>query len=554
MQLFDYQKESVKWVIDNWQEHKKLLLALPTGAGKTVIASEVIKQFPDKKILFTVHRRNLLTQTVNVFSELITPDIGIVCAEVRHYRRITVATVQSAFKDNNLSPDIIIFDEIHWGADTAYIGKIIANNPNAKLLGISATPFDSRGYVLEGFDQYKIGAQIPDLIERKRLCNVQHYAPKPIFMDVSKVKINNSTGDYNQDELEKVAMQSNQSIVDNYLSHGQGRKAIAYCVSIEHAKQLAATFNRNNIKTEAIYSGIPEQVNKDNYRSFTKGNTQVITNVDMLTTGLDLPWLDCIILCRPTKSLSLFLQICGRGLRVSLGKSDCLILDCANNLYEHGLLTEKKKFTRRLLYSREIDKSLDIDELNRSTSKEHPFFDESSLIGIGKLLDLYRDKNYEDEDKQLLPDAKKFLSKIAELYWWRQNSGKIKSGDSWLHFTDKPGLPDLTVLLPNKLTKGFSYVGIELKGKKKSFTKHQLDVLPELYDLGIMVFIVHNIVELWECLDYSMRILCGEELPELPSQKSYIEEIKNKRSRQVIKEREQDSWLNISSYQNRRSK
>lgn len=80
MQLFDYQKESVKWVIDNWQEHKKLLLALPTGAGKTVIASEVIKQFPDKKILFTVHRRNLLTQTVNVFSELITPDIGIVCA------------------------------------------------------------------------------------------------------------------------------------------------------------------------------------------------------------------------------------------------------------------------------------------------------------------------------------------------------------------------------------------------------------------------------------------------------------------------------------------
>jgi len=129
------------------------------------------------------------------------------------------------------------------------------------------------------------------------------------------------------------------NIVEIYKKYADNKKTVIFCVSIEHSKKMAELFKNNNIPCEAIHSELKTKDREDILSDFANDKLQILTNVDVLTTGFDEPSIECLLFARPTKTLRLYIQMVGRGLRLFNGKKECLILDCANAINDNGFPT-----------------------------------------------------------------------------------------------------------------------------------------------------------------------------------------------------------------------
>jgi len=350
MQLRDYQESAVQAVRDSFRSgHKHTLLVSPTGSGKTVIFSYIAAGMArnNKRILIVAHRRELLKQISAALKK-----VGVAHAVMTGgYRGVPTANVvvASVFtlvkRIKGMQPfDLIIGDEAHHFTPDSSWGKVVAGFPGARVLGVTATPerLDGKG-LGQMFDDMVMGPTVAELTAQGFLSHAIVYAPSAPDLN----GVGTRMGDYVQKQLEEAMVKTviTGSAVKHYGKYAPGKKAIAFCVSVRHAKDVAAEFREAGYTASHIDGGMNEEERDGVLKAFEEGRVQVLTSCDLVSEGFDLPAVEVAILLRPTKSLGLYLQQCGRAIRPHPDKEKTIILDHAGNTARHGFIDDDREWT-----------------------------------------------------------------------------------------------------------------------------------------------------------------------------------------------------------------
>jgi DNA repair protein RadD len=346
MNLYPYQSDVIaKWIASPC---RKTLLVSPTGSGKTVMCSEIIKHYADehKPVLVLAHRREIIGQ---IGKKLFACGVnhGIIQAghpshPMRSVQVASVATVASrSLRGSTPLPpaDLVVIDEAHHTPAKTY-RKIVEAYPDAKILGLTATPCRGDGRGLgHDFDEIIEAPQIPELIDQKFLVRPIYYTTtKP--PDLKGVRVRG--GDYVEGDL-AVRLDRPElvgDVVGHYLKHGQGRKCVVFAINVQHSIHLCEEFARQGIKAGHIDGSTPIEERKATLKQVENRELDVVTNCMVLTEGWDCAAVSCVILARPTKQRGMYLQMVGRGLRTSPGKTDCIVLDHSGAVHRLGRADE----------------------------------------------------------------------------------------------------------------------------------------------------------------------------------------------------------------------
>lgn len=253
-----------------------------------------------KKVWFIVHRKELLEQAENTLERYGIPKDNI-----------KVYMVQSlAHKIDKIDeePNLIIVDECHHASSSTYL-KVIDKFPNAYVLGLSATPARMQGKPLgDVFETIVSEITAKKLIEMKYLADYDYYAPQ-IGLDFSDVKIKN--GDYDKQGVDqkmgKVSIYGD--IIKNYKKLADGKKTIIYCHSIEYSKTIEQLFTEYGYKIKHFDGNTSAKEREQIVEDFRTGKIQLLTNVDLIGEGFDVPSCECVLLLRPTQSLRIIYTI-----------------------------------------------------------------------------------------------------------------------------------------------------------------------------------------------------------------------------------------------------
>ncbi len=345
MQLRDYQQTAITDIRQAFTQHRRVLYQLPTGAGKTIIFCEIARQAVSKgkRVLVIVHRQELLRQTIAKVSAACIPWGAIAPGySMQLDWPLQIAMVQTAARRDIGSYDLIICDEAHHAVAGSW-HAIIETQPKAYILGVSATPcrLDGKG-LSEAFDVLLEGVTMRELIEAGYLCAPKVYAAS--VADVSGVR--KLGGDYNRGELD-AAMDKPKitgDAVAEYRKLADGKPAIVFCVSVQHAERVADMFRAEGYRAEAVDGSLPDDERKRRINGLADGSVQVLTSCDIVSEGTDIPAVECAILLRPTQSEALYLQQVGRALRPVPGKQWAVILDHAGNVFRHGMPTAAREW------------------------------------------------------------------------------------------------------------------------------------------------------------------------------------------------------------------
>jgi superfamily II DNA or RNA helicase len=340
--LRPYQKAAVNSVSSRYRAgERRLLLYLPTGAGKTVIATFIIEALRRAarlgRTLFVAHRREILHQTVRTLREHL-PGLSVEVEQGEHTASergadVTVASVQSLLKRKELYDprafDIIICDECHhalspsWEQTIGYFWSQAGSQ--CVLLGMTATPRRTDGRVaFEVFGSTAFEISRTDLEDLGYLVPMRYFT---VHGDLKLDRVGMTGGDFQVGSLSRVMDKPvhRALAVKAWLEQGSGKRTIAFCAGVEHAQHLAEDFRALGIVAEKI-----DGKTKDRHEllaAFQAGRVQVLTNYGVLTEGFDDPGVSCILMARPTTSPLVYTQCVGRGLRSAPGKGSCTVID-----------------------------------------------------------------------------------------------------------------------------------------------------------------------------------------------------------------------------------
>lgn len=327
---------------------RNILVQAPTGSGKTLLTASMLRTAAERGMesWFCVHRRELVKQSDRAFEQVGVPH-GILAAgfpcDLRH--KVTICSVQTLVRRaaRLRTPRLVIWDEAHHVAAAGW-AKLHAALPDAFHIGLTATPERLDGTGLGRWFQAMVqGPSVASLIEQGFLSSYRLFAPGGI----STAGLHTRMGDFAKGELAAAA--DRPTITGDAVRHYQrlapGRRAVAFCVSVEHSQHVAASFNAAGIPAEHVDGETAAAERDAALARFAAGRTLVLTNCELFCEGFDVPAIEAAILLRPTQSLGLFLQQVGRALRPSPGKAEALILDHAGNCERHGLPDEDRTWT-----------------------------------------------------------------------------------------------------------------------------------------------------------------------------------------------------------------
>ena len=353
MQLRSYQIKAIENLrySFNTKGKKSPLLVMPTGAGKTVVFAAISKAISqnEKNVLILVHRRELIDQASKKL-KAIGVKHGIIAAKYKPKKNnIQIASVQTLVRrldNNHFFPDYIIIDEAHHAAAGSW-RKIIEHFKDAYKIGCTATPIrlDGRG-LADYFDDLVKGPGVAKLIDEKYLAPYKVFAP-PLKINLDKVKT--LGGDYQKKELEKQidTVDIIGDAVQQYKKHADGLPAIAFCISIKHATDVCNKFKDAGYKAAIVHGEMKVDDRDEAIKGLGNGKIQILTSVDVISEGTDVPDVSAAILLRPTKSEGLYLQQVGRVLRPKPDKT-AIILDHVNSTRTHGFVDDKREWSLHL--------------------------------------------------------------------------------------------------------------------------------------------------------------------------------------------------------------
>lgn len=325
------------------------LLAAPTGSGKTVIAAELIRRetAAGRRVLFVAPRRELIHQCSDKLQAFGVQHGVLLSGDPR---RNVAALAQVASIDTLRArldrlplpdPDLVVADEAHLHITRIRVGLLEAW-PAARRVGLTATPArkDGRGLRLL-FDELIEVATVPELMRLGFLVPARYFSiAEP---DLARVRIR--AGDYAPSDLAEAVSPLVGDVPVTWLQRAPGRRTAVFAVNVKHSIALRDAFLRHGVAAEHVDGAMPTREREAAFDRFRDGRTQVLTNCQLASYGFDLPELDCVVLARPTKSLVLYLQMVGRGLRPAAGKADCLVLDHSGCVHRHGFAHEERFWT-----------------------------------------------------------------------------------------------------------------------------------------------------------------------------------------------------------------
>lgn len=351
MQLRPYQQNALDLIRQSFRDKKtNVLVCSPTGSGKGVMLSSVINSAAAKgsKVLFLVHRTEILYQ-VSDYMDHYEIRHGIIKAGEVHDPRhnVDLASVQTMIrriehKDFG-SYDMIVVDEAHHSTAATYV-EIIAKYAPKLLLGFTATPCRSSGMGLGTmYNQLIVVATMQDLVDQGFLVPIRYFAP--FEPDLKGVKI--TAGDYNLKQLNMTMMQGaiTANIVDKWKELAENRQTICFTTTVAHSVAVCEKFRAENVSAEHVDGCTDPEERKDILKRYSRGEFKILCNCAVFTEGVDIPSITCVLMARPTKSIVMYLQCVGRGMRLAEGKKDCILLDMAGVYWEHGPITEITNWT-----------------------------------------------------------------------------------------------------------------------------------------------------------------------------------------------------------------
>ena len=384
--LRPHQIEAKAKIFEAWTKYDSVMLQMPTGTGKTYLFTSLINDIintyklahKDIKILIVAHRTELLDQisaTLNKFG--IAHGFIQGAREQYLWKRVQVGSIMSLLTDKNYYNvcrqkfDYIIVDEAHHSLAETYI-RLFGLFPNAKKLGVTATPWRLNHESFLSLYQYLIvSPQISWFINNNLLSDFDYVSIKQDsevqrLVDKSEVV---STGDFSNVNLDNTF--NNQRIrsklYESYLQFANGRKGIVYAINKCHAAKIAELYSSHGVKAMAIDCDTPRDVRQEMISAFKSGEISVLVNVDIFTEGFDCPDVNFIQLARPTKSLSLYLQQVGRGLRIVEGKEKTIILDNVGLYNYFGLPDANRKWQYH------FEGHEDVEHISRSSQDKDSF-------------------------------------------------------------------------------------------------------------------------------------------------------------------------------------
>jgi len=347
-ELYGYQQKDIDKifnVIAEHPEHYNLLYQLPTGGGKTVIFSQMVREYiqrTEKKVLILTHRIELCKQTstmldgFGVRNKIINSKVKELPDQEDYMCFVAmVETLNNRLHDEKLEIEdigLVIIDEAHYNS----FRKLFKFFEKCFILGVTATPLSSN-VKLPMKDNYReliVGDSIGSLIEKGFLARANTFSYN-VGLTSLKIGMN---GDYTVKSSEElysnISMQ--EKLLNAYYERSRGKKTLIFNNGINTSIEVYETFRNADIPVRHLDNTTSKQDRKDILKWLKHTPDAVVTSVSILTTGFDEPTVDTIILNRATKSLTLYFQMIGRGSRVLPGKSEFNVIDLGNNLVRFG--------------------------------------------------------------------------------------------------------------------------------------------------------------------------------------------------------------------------
>jgi superfamily II DNA or RNA helicase len=340
--LRPYQRDAVAAVLAARRSGvRRMVVSLPTGAGKTVIFSELAKM-ARRQVLVLAHREELLGQarakldaaldgrhvvSIERGAQTASADAKVLVCSIRSLHEERLARVVRG-RDFGL----VIYDECHHAAaeDNMRVLRqlgVFDANWDGTLLGFTATTARGDGKGLDAvFETIAYSRSLPEMINDGFLAPLRGFR---IATGADLTRVSSSGLDFSGEELsEAVDIEDRNALVARSIQElARDRRTIAFCVTVNHARHLCIALNRLGVAAGIVYGEMPSEARAGVLADFRKGQIQVLANVAVLTEGFDDPGVSCIAMARPTRSEGLYTQCVGRGTRLHPGKRDCLILD-----------------------------------------------------------------------------------------------------------------------------------------------------------------------------------------------------------------------------------
>lgn len=377
--LHPYQEKAKSDIFKAWDEVHHVMLQMPTGTGKTYLFSSIIHDINDwsqkthtpNKMLVIAHRKELIDQidkSLDVFH--VAHSVLAGRKEQRNLSNpVIVSSIQTITHPANEGDverlrsriHFVIIDEAHHSMANTY-KKLWKMFPEARFLGVTATPWRMNHSGFRSiFDKLILTQSVKKFISQGYLAPYSYYSLKPnswIQSAIDGIRKFDKWGDYDEHALIDTMDIGHirAQLVKSYQTHAWKKKGIIYSINKQHSANICNDYRRLGVRIVDIDDSTPSALRKQYVEDFKEGKIEIIVNVNIFSEGFDCPDIEFIQLARPTRSLAMYIQQVGRGLRTTEGKTKCIILDNVGMYSRFGLPDANRHWMAHFL-GRDVDES-----------------------------------------------------------------------------------------------------------------------------------------------------------------------------------------------------
>jgi DNA repair protein RadD len=352
--LRDYQRQQLAEIADAMHSGvRRILVQQPTGGGKTHEIATIVAAAEAANIpVLVLATRTRLVRQLHERQKAFGSRPGVIAAPLPELRNssalIQIASVDTlhrrAVVDRHIplpSAGVVIFDEAHLASADTRLG-ILDSYPAAVRIGFTATPARKSGKSLSiAFDRIILGRSIRELTAAGTLVPTRIFNTPIVTEKELRAVPKDTDSDYQASALGELLGRPKLvgDVVSNWLRIANRKRTLVFAVNKSHAQSLLDSFRREGVAAEMLTDQDDEATREEVVGRLERGETSIIVNCFLMSYGVDVPSLECIVLARPTRSLTMYLQMVGRGLRPSpeTGKADCILIDHGHVVESLGL-------------------------------------------------------------------------------------------------------------------------------------------------------------------------------------------------------------------------